>query len=288
MTLTLRPAVHSDAAVAARLVNEHAVKLGLPPDAGAEQVASFWAGDLVQPLVVESAGAVVGCGELYLRSGGARIDAIGEGRELLLAELERRAAAARPSATVVLHEADPGRELLARRGYRVVRTSYDMEMPLDRLPAAVWPEGVSMRFARPGDERTFYAVQERAFADTWRHHPRPFEEWAHLYLELRAFVPSLWLLAEAGDEPVGVAICEGGLEGDEGTGWIHVLGVVPAWRGRGLGAALLHGALGALAGAGLRRAALSVDADPTGGAVRLYERAGLRVAHRFETWEREL
>ena len=288
MTYALRPAVPADAAAAARLVNEHALRLGLPPDASAEQVAALWAGARVERLVVVAGGGGVGRGHRARRAAAAAVDAVGEGRELLLEELERRAAAERPSATVVLHEADPARELLAGRGYRNVRSSYDMEMGLERVPLAVWPEGVAARTARPGDELTFYAVQERAFADTWRFHPRPYEEWAHLYLELRAFVPSLWLLAEAGGEPVGVAICEGGLEGDEETGWIHVLGVVPAWRGRGLGTALLHAALGALAAAGLRRAALGVDAEATNAAVRLYERAGLRVAHRFETWEREL
>jgi mycothiol synthase len=85
-----------------------------------------------------------------------------------------------------------------------------------------------------------------------------------------------------------VAICEGGIEGDEETGWIHVVGVLPAWRGRGLGLALLRWSFGVLAGAGLRRAALSVDAENTTGAVRLYERAGMQVTQRFQTWERTL
>jgi ribosomal protein S18 acetylase RimI-like enzyme len=35
-------------------------------------------------------------------------------------------------------------------------------------------------------------------------------------------------------------------------------------------------------------AALSVDAENTTGAVRLYERAGMRVTHRFELWEKRV
>ena len=89
------------------------------------------------------------------------------------------------------------------------------------------------------------------------------------------------MLAEENGEPVGVAICERGIEGDEHTGWIHVLAVRRPWRG-GLGSALLRASFAALMSAGLRRAMLGVDAENTTGAVRLYERAGMRVAHRSE------
>ena len=69
---------------------------------------------------------------------------------------------------------------------------------------------------------------------------------------------------------------------------MHVLAVRRPWRGRGLGLGLLRWSFGALAGVGMHRAALSVDAENTTGAVRLYERAGMHVTHRFETWERRL
>jgi ribosomal protein S18 acetylase RimI-like enzyme len=74
----------------------------------------------------------------------------------------------------------------------------------------------------------------------------------------------------------------------EETGWIHVVAVRRPWRGRELGSALLRASFRALAACGMRRAMLGVDAENTTGAVRLYERGGMRVAHRFETWERQL
>ena len=120
------------------------------------------------------------------------------------------------------------------------------------------------------------------------HAPRDYQEWSHLYGTMRPFDPGLWLLAEDGGEPAGIAICEAGKEGDETTGWVHVLAVRRPWRGRGLGTALLRWSFLALRGRGLEHAALGVDAENTTGAVRLYERAGMRVAHRFETWDRPL
>ncbi len=209
--------------------------------------------------------------------------------EPLLDELESRAAAHAGLARVVLHESDPTRRLLVARGYSAVRSSYDMEIELDGpLEPPAWPPGTMPRAARAGDERTFWRVQEDSFADHWGYHARSYEEWAHLYGEVRPFDPELWLLADEGHETVGVAICERGVEGDEHTGWIHVIGVRPPWRGRGLGLALLRWSFAALSRVGMTHAALSVDAENTTGAVRLYERAGMRVAHRFETWDRSL
>jgi mycothiol synthase len=286
----VREALAADAAAVASLVNEHAVSLGLPADQSAEHIAAWWAGGNVVALVAEVDEQIVGFGDLYVRGNHVKVDVGGpDAREALLDELEARAAAHAPVARAVLHEADPTRELWAARGYLPIRASYDMERELDGpFDPPLWPAGIAVRNARPGDQRTFWRVQEEAFGDHWGYTRRTYEECAHLYGHVRPFDNDLWLLAEDGDEPVGVAICERGVAGDEDTGWIHVVGVRPAWRGAGLGLALLHWSFGALAGVGMRRAALSVDAENTTGAVRLYERAGMHVSHRFEIWDRSL
>jgi mycothiol synthase len=64
-----------------------------------------------------------------------------------------------------------------------------------------------------------------------------------------------------------------------------VLGVRPAWRRRGLGEALLREAFHAMYGRGFTRIGLGVDAENVSGAVRLYERAGMRQVRRSDTWE---
>jgi mycothiol synthase len=288
--LVLREPVPADAPAVAAIVNHHAASLGLPPDANAEQTAAWWSGDAVTALVAESHGTVVGCGWLLPRGEHALLDATGEAAlEPLLDELEARAADLAPMVRAVLHERDRAGDVLAARGYRAIRASYDMEIALEPPPAPPsWPEGVTARTARPGDEPVFWRVQQEAFADHWGHHPRTYDEWSHLYGTVRPFDPELWLLTEQGSEPVGAAICERGIEGDEETGWIHVVAVRRPWRGRGVGRALLAWSFGALAAVGMRRAALSVDAENTTGAVRLYERAGMRVSQRFTYWEKEL
>jgi mycothiol synthase len=63
--------------------------------------------------------------------------------------------------------------------------------------------------------------------------------------------------------------------------------VVPTQRGRGLGDALLRTAFAEFWRRGERRVALGVAADNPG-ATRLYERAGMRVAHTIVLYEKEL
>jgi GNAT superfamily N-acetyltransferase len=60
-------------------------------------------------------------------------------------------------------------------------------------------------------------------------------------------------------------------------GAVQNLGVVPAYRGRGLGMALIRQALGGFQRAGLRRAYLEVTAENSS-AVRLYRAVGFRRA----------
>jgi ribosomal protein S18 acetylase RimI-like enzyme len=64
------------------------------------------------------------------------------------------------------------------------------------------------------------------------------------------------------------------------------LAVRRPWRRRGLGEALLRDAFLRFAERGKRSAGLGVDAENTTGAVALYERVGMHVVRRSDTWER--
>ena len=289
----LRAPRPGDAAPIAALVNEHAVALGGPPDMTAALIEEWWAAPGTDPetdaVIVEREGEVVGYGDLTIRGDQVRLDLGGVEQEAVLAELERRAVGRGSVARLVVHEQDPMRAVLERSGFAAIRASYDMEIALATADAEPrWPAGISPRRPADADRPTFHRVQEEAFADHWGYEPRGFEEFSHLYGTMRRFDPDLWLLAEARGDVAGIAICEGGREGDEATGWVHVLAVRREWRGRGLGSALLRWSFGALRERGLERAALSVDAENTTGAVALYERAGMKVTGRYELWDKPL
>jgi GNAT superfamily N-acetyltransferase len=98
----------------------------------------------------------------------------------------------------------------------------------------------------------------------------------HLMNEIRrkpGFIPgATWLIASELDGPCGTVQ---GVQDRFGLGAIQNLGVTPAHRGRGLGAALLLKALEGFRGRGLHIGYLEVTAQ-NDGAVRLYRRLGFR------------
>lgn len=181
---------------------------------------------------------------------------------------------------------EPLQRELERRGFRPVRHSQRMEIDLrDPVPPPIWPDGIAVRSFRAGDEHAFYETHQESFADSWEPIDEPFEEWAHWQLQPPAFVPGLWFLAIAGEEPAGVAICHPHAGAPE-IGWVRILGVRRQWRNRGLGRALLLHAFSEFRRRGLTRAGLGVDAESVTGANRLYERVGMHVSARFDIYEK--
>jgi GNAT superfamily N-acetyltransferase len=170
---------------------------------------------------------------------------------------------------------------LESAGFALRRHTNTMGMELDAEPdPPSWPPGIAVRRYEEADARTFYDLTVEAFRDTWEPLEASFEQWEHWQPDRE-----LWALATSGDEPVGVVLCRRE-ESDATRGWINVLAVRRSWRRRGLGMALLLHALGELRRAGCRRAGLGVDAPSRTGAERLYERAGMRVEHRYDLYER--
>ena len=198
------------------------------------------------------------------------------------------------AARVVVYAGGPSEDgelgrLLAVEGYRPIRHSFWMEIALDGPPPAPdWPDAISVRtFVSGADERVVYDLHQDAFQDTWEHFHRPYEQWDHWMIRGGDFDPSLWFLAADGDEVVGIALC-GDAETEPDLGFVSILAVRRAWRGRGLGLALLRHAFAAFHRRGKRRVGLGVDAESPTGAVRLYERAGMSVVRRFDIYEKEL
>ena len=198
--------------------------------------------------------------------------------------------------TTVVDGDDEARAFFTARGFTAVRHLLELRLDLHAAPpAAVWPEGVRCRRFVPGrDEETAWRAHQAAFADVAMHLPLELDAWLEDRIHRDpAFDPAMLLLAVTepapGDEEVvGLAVCRAGVEGATEEGWIRDLGVVPAWRRRRLGTALLRTAFEAFRERGLTRAALEVDDVTVEGAVQLYRRAGMRVARRTDVIERVL
>jgi mycothiol synthase len=164
--------------------------------------------------------------------------------------------------------------LLEANGYAPVRRSWRMLIELAEPPAAPkWPEGITVHAFVPGrDEFAVYEAMEESFAEHWGHVPTTFEQYAASHFQREDFDPSLALLAVDGATVAGAALCRRRPD----MGWVGGLGVRPVYRRRGLGMALLRHAIAELYRRGERAVGLGVDAQNPTGAVRLYERAGMR------------
>jgi mycothiol synthase len=168
-------------------------------------------------------------------------------------------------------------------GFALVRQFWRMEIEMTSPPEPpVWPAGIVVRAMRPNhDERIVHATIEEAFADHWGHEPRSFEDWDHVVLHSDGFDPTLTFMAFDGNEIAGVVVNR-----HRDIAWVWQLAVRRTWRKRGLGLALLRHSFGRFYERGDRTVGLGVDAQSVTGATRLYEKAGMRVTRRYDTYEK--
>jgi mycothiol synthase len=234
-----------------------------------------------------------------------RVHPAREGRGLGTAMLEwaERRAAARlaeaPDGTrVTMHawclgEQEPSRRLLRDRGFELTRHSLHLRIDLDeREPrTSRWPEGLRLEAFDPHRLRDLYDAWAEAFRDHWGVVPLEpevglarFRHW----IETAGHDPDLWFVVRAGDEIAGFCLCRDRSDEDPDMAWVDDLGVRRAWRGRGLATALLAHAFATARRRGRRRVGLGVDAESLTGALRLYEKVGMRTYRRFESYDKEL
>ena len=208
---------------------------------------------------------------------------IGLGSHLL--ELSEEWARSRGLARFHVHVVnEDGRRLVERRGHRLVRFFWRMEVVVDDRSEPEPPAGVTIRGYRPGeDDEQLHAAVQRGFAEHWEFTPETLEEWMKR-ARRSDYDPSLWRVAEEQGEIIGAALCFG----EDDSGWVLELAVRPESRRAGLGLALLRSGFAALAARGHTHVGLEVDSENETGATRLYERAGMRVTRRYATYEKRL
>jgi mycothiol synthase len=298
----LRRATVPDAEGIAELANAEGRALHGGDDVTAEVVRSWLNMPDIHAVVAESGGLVVGYMDARRTPRGrvpldVRVhpDAWGTGvAGALLEEAERWTAEHGRAGDLLRHfgVAEQDREVvdaLRRAGYTPVRSSWEMRIDLDGRPPEppTWPDGIAVRRARsPEDDAVVYETDMEAFEDGWDFGRMEYDAWRRWTVESPRFDPSLWFLASDAGEVAGICLSGPHRSGDPAWGWVDTLGVRKPWRGRGLGTALLRHAFVELHARGMRRVDLDVDTANESGAVRLYERAGMRAERRTETWEK--
>lgn len=275
----------------------------------AEELEHEWHSNKFNPetdshVIETSDGRLIGYGEFYNHN--AHVDL---GADLyihpafkrqeifhpMLAWIEARASEdmqlAQPDLRVYLRSTMDGKDEDAKQaheanGFQPVRFSWRMEINLTEAPPIPkFPVGVELRpFDVEAHAHQLLEAENDAFSEHWGSHAATFDEWSHRKLGRGEFDPSLWLVAWDGDQIAGFSQNRFRM----GVGWVGTLGVLKPWRKSGLGLALLQHSFGEFYQRGMKTIGLGVDASNKTGATRLYQRAGMRIASEFITFEKEL
>jgi len=184
--------------------------------------------------------------------------------------------------------------MLKAYGYQQVRNFFRMMIEFDHAPQRPnVPEGIKIVPINLDKElRDALIAMDEGFRDHWGYVERPIEEvmehWQHYLENAKDFDPNLWFLAKDGDQIAGICRNTDKMPEDPDMAWVSHLCVRAPWRRQGLGMALLLTAFNAFYQRGKKRAGLGVDASSLTNATRLYEKAGMHVTEKYNTYEYEL
>lgn len=191
------------------------------------------------------------------------------------------------------HQHD-ARQLLENEGYDLARGWYHMLLELEHAPPLPqFPDGLRLTtHAEHGDLLAFIHAQNDAFKDHWGNIEESDEDqlkdWQHFIDTDPAVDTSLWLMALDGDDIAAMMICNPSTDEDPEMAYIKTIGVRRQWRKRGLGLAMLQQVFGELYRRGIKRVSLQVDATSLTNATRLYEKAGMHIWRRSDSYEKTI
>ena len=190
--------------------------------------------------------------------------------------------------------------LFEAAGYAAIRWFHDMVRPLGDgaapIPEIMMPEGLHLGPWTENLDESVRLAHNDSFAGHWGSQPRDEELWKESITEHRTFRrdwsrvvidatqpdddgrPAVagYLAAHAYPQDWPAKGCS--------QGWVSLVGVRPAWRGRRLAAALLADNMRCLAADGIDAAGLNVDTGNASGALDLYRRMGYDVERTAVAW----
>ena len=185
-----------------------------------------------------------------------------------------------------VHDPEPWAGLLEKAGFSEVREYLVLRWQEPELGRAEPPAGFTLRALRPGEEGALTRAQNEAFTGSWGFSPNTTEEVAYK-------------VAMSGSGHEGVIILEGGddLAGycwtrilgpsSHSVGIICMIGVVPAYRGKGISKPLLLKGMEYMRGRGVKSVKLEVD-QQNAPAIGLYTSVGFRKEAKLHWFEARL
>jgi mycothiol synthase len=188
-------------------------------------------------------------------------------------------------------ESMTARKLFTKMGFRFIRRFLELTLDLSEFhephTGLIAPR---YRHMKTGEEDKLVYIQNRSFADTWGFNPNTVEEIAYR-IGLPNCSPEDIILRSDADKVVGYCWTRiyVGKEKEPrgGRGRIHMLGVDPDQRSKGIGKEMLLAGLSYMKSKCLRTVEVTVDSKNRA-ALALYRSAGFQVRTRSLWYEKAL
>ena len=179
------------------------------------------------------------------------------------------------------------KSLLESREFGLIRKYWTLEMDLSTAIESNAAAPGEIREIDVKDERelrSFHSVHQDSFSKHFGFMPRSYEDWSNLVLrDSEELGLRVWLISIDGQD-VGFLDCNDELKHEE-CGYVAGLGVRLAHHGKGLGEALLRHGVKVHKEIGRRKLCLNVDAGNESGALRLYEKVGMKPISEWHQYE---
>ena len=179
------------------------------------------------------------------------------------------------------------KSLLEGRNFTILRKYWTLEMRIPvEIESSIDSLGVirELNLNKEDDLRTFHEVHQDAFSQHFGFMPRQFGEWSELVIRHKNEINlQAWLISVNGVPAGFVDFNDEQLHND--SGYVSGLGVMQAFQGKGLGEALLRHAIQINSELGRSKLCLSVDAGNESGALRLYEKVGMKPISEWHQYE---
>jgi ribosomal protein S18 acetylase RimI-like enzyme len=163
-------------------------------------------------------------------------------------------------------------------GFEFLRRYYTMRMEISSAPMIRQIQDLEIRtidVANPDHVALWHKVHQNAFSKHFGFAPRELEKWREIVVDDVFLDPGGVFVAFRNGQPIGFCQCTDEY-GGENKGFISILGVALEYQGLGIGEALLQTGISHCATKGYDSVELNVDTGNETGALKLYEKVGLK------------
>jgi len=197
----------------------------------------------------------------------------------------------------------PGRDLLATHGFKIVRDFVYLQIHIDKKPPdPVWVDGIEERPLQSTDWAKVGPALGSAFEDHWGivdfdeeeevetddTNVNPRESDPEAFNSAYFNSPGLCFVAWDGDEVVGSCLCNATTVEFPKAGYLGSLSIRRPWRRRGIGLALTLRALNTFYKRGITHVLTDTDGDSFTKAFRVYQKAGMEIFRRELVYEKTI